>query len=60
MKNRLTLFLIALLGVLGPGRITDAQPASSSSGGPAPSEHILPPIDAAVPARLETATFALG
>jgi hypothetical protein len=60
MKNRLTVFLLALLGVIGSGRLTDAQPGGPSSGGPLPSDKEVPPIDAAVSGPLETASFALG
>jgi|APFre7841882724_1041349.scaffolds.fasta_scaffold158804_1 hypothetical protein len=60
MKNRLPVFLLALLGILGSGRLADAQPESRSPGGPLPSDKAVPPIDAAPPARLSTATFALG
>ncbi len=60
MKGYSTVFLFALLGVLGSGRLADAQPAGRSTPGLPASDKELPPIDAAVPARLETATFALG
>lgn len=59
MKNRSAVFLLALLGVLG-GRLADGQSAGLSSPGLPSSETGLPPIDAAVPDRLATATFALG
>jgi len=60
MKNRTALFLLALLGVLGSGRLTDAQPGGPSASGSLPPDKGIPPIDAARPSRLETATFALG
>jgi len=60
MKNRSAVFLLALLGVLGSGRLTDGQSAGLSPPGLPTSEKGLPPIDAAVPDRLATATFALG
>jgi hypothetical protein len=60
MKSRLPVFLFALLGVLGSGRPADAQPESRSPGDPLPSGKAVPPIDAAPPIRLATATFALG
>ncbi len=60
MKNRSAVFLFALIGVLGSGRLADSQSAGLSSTGLPTSEKGLPPIDAAVPDRLATATFALG
>jgi hypothetical protein len=60
MRNRSALFFFALLGVLGTGRMADAQPGGPSSDGLPVSEKGIPPIDAALPARLSTATFALG
>jgi len=60
MKNRLTVFLLALLGVIGSGRLADAQPGSRSPGGPLSSDKGVPPIDATLPVRLSTATFAMG
>ena len=60
MKNRISVFLLALLGVLGSGRLADAQPESRSPGGPLPSDRAVPPIDAPPAGRLSTATFALG
>jgi hypothetical protein len=60
MKNRSAVFLFALLGVLGTGRLADAQPTGPAAGASLPSEKGVPPIDAAVPDRLATATFALG
>ncbi len=60
MKNRSAVFLLALLGVLGSGRLADAQPGALSSGAPLPPEKGVPPIDAVVPDHLATATFALG
>jgi hypothetical protein len=60
MKNRSAVFLLALLGVISSGRLTDAQPPAHSSGSSLPTDNGVPPIDAAVPHRLETATFALG
>jgi hypothetical protein len=60
MKKRSTVFLLALLGVLGTGRLADGQPADLSSPGLPTSDKGLPPIDAVPPSRLATATFALG
>jgi hypothetical protein len=60
MNNRSAVFLLALLGVLGSGRLADAQPSGHSAGAAQPSEKGVPPIDAAVPNRLAAATFALG
>ena len=60
MKNRSAFLLLALLGVLGTGRLADGQPAGLSSPGPTTSERGLPPIDAERPPRPATATFALG
>ena len=60
MQKRLSVFMFALLGVLGSGRLADAQPVRYPSGDPSSSEKAIPPIDAALPARISTATFALG
>jgi hypothetical protein len=60
MKKRSAFFLLAVLGVLGTGRLADSKSAGLSSPGLPTSETGLPPIDAAVPDRLATATFALG
>jgi hypothetical protein len=60
MKKRSAVFLLALLGVLGTGRLADSKPAGLSSPGLPASEAGYPPIDGSVPARLATATFALG
>lgn len=60
MKNRRAVFLLALLGVLGAGRLEDSRSAGVSSPGLPASEKGLPPIDAVVPDHLATATFALG
>ncbi len=60
MKNRSAFLLLALLGVLGTGRLADGQPAGLSSPGLTTTEKGLPPIDAERPSRLATATFALG
>jgi hypothetical protein len=60
MKNRSAVFLLALLGVLGTGRLADSQSESLPSSGLPASEKGLPPIDAAAPGHLATATFALG
>jgi hypothetical protein len=60
MKNRSAVFLFALLGVLGSGRLAESQSAGLPSTGRPTSEKRVPPIDAALPERLATATFALG
>jgi len=60
MRARLMLFGIALLGVFGPGRLSDAQDSSTPQTGLPSAQKKLPPIDAAVPGKTETATFALG
>lgn len=60
MKTRLMLFGIALLGVFGAGRLSDGQESSASQTGLPSAQKNLPPIDAAVSAKTETATFALG
>jgi hypothetical protein len=54
------LFGIALLGVFGAGRMSDAQNSSAPQTGLPSTQKTLPPIDATVPAKTETATFALG
>ena len=63
----LGLLLVALFGawlILGrPHPLSDSiQPAEpQATGMPAPaSQPAIPPLDAAVPAKTETATFALG
>jgi hypothetical protein len=60
MKKRLSVFMFALLGIMSSGRLADSQPRLHSSGGPETSDKAVPPIDAAVPVRLSTATVALG
>ena len=60
MKNRWMLFILALLGVFGLGRLSDAQDSSSAKTGLPSTQKGLPPIDAAVPLKTQTATFALG
>jgi hypothetical protein len=54
------LFIMALLGVFGSGRLGDAQDSSARQTGLPATQKGLPPIDAAVPAKTETATFAMG
>jgi hypothetical protein len=60
MKRRLSVLMVTLLGILGSGRLADAQPGHHSHSGPLSSEKEKPSIDSALPARLATATFALG
>lgn len=60
MKNRITLFFIALIGLFGTGRMTDAQVANRSAEGPASTQKRLPAIDLEIPVQTLTATFALG
>jgi hypothetical protein len=60
MKTRLMLFGIALLGVFGAGRLGDGQESSAARSGLPSTQKRLPPIDEAVSAKTETATFALG
>ena len=60
MRTRLMLFGMALLGVFGAGRLSDAQDSSTPQTGLPSTQEKLPPIDATVPAKSETATFALG
>jgi hypothetical protein len=60
MKTRWMLFIMALLGVFGTGRLSDAQDSSTSQTGLPSTQKDLPPIDKAVPANTATATFALG
>jgi hypothetical protein len=52
MVSRLQIALFAMLGALGTGQSAAASAASPNAE--------LPAIDAAAPARTETATFALG
>ena len=60
MRTRLMLFGIALLGVFGAGRVSDAQDSGSPQTGLPSTQPKLPSMDAAVAAKTETATFALG
>jgi hypothetical protein len=60
MKSRSAVFVFALLGVIGSGRLADAQPPEPSPGAPLLSEKGVPPIDAIRPSHIATATFALG
>jgi hypothetical protein len=60
MKTRWMFFIMALLGFFGSGRLGDAQDSSASQAGQRATQKGLPPIDAAVPAKTETATFAMG
>jgi hypothetical protein len=60
MRNRWVLFAMAFLGIFGAGRIGGAQDSSASQAGLPAEQKGLPPIDAAVPATTETATFAIG
>jgi hypothetical protein len=52
MMSRLHIVLFAMLGALGTGQ-SAAAPVTSPKAE-------LPAIDAAAPAKIETATFALG
>jgi hypothetical protein len=52
MMSRLHIALFAMLGALGVGQ-SAAAPVTPANAG-------LPAIDAAAPAKTETATFALG
>jgi hypothetical protein len=52
MNFTLPLALIAAIGSLGSGQTASAQPA--------PATETQPAIDRALPAKVETATFALG
>jgi hypothetical protein len=60
MRTRSILFGIALLGVFGTGRLGDGQESSAAQPGLPSAQKKLPPIDEAVSAKTETATFALG
>jgi len=60
MKTRSMLFGIALLGVFGTDRLSDAQESGAAQTGLPSTQKTLPPIDATVPVKTETATFALG
>ncbi|MGE5255094.1 MAG: hypothetical protein ACM3KE_00390 [Hyphomicrobiales bacterium] len=60
MRTRLMLFGIALLGVFGAGRLSDAQESSAQQPAMPPTRQKLPPMDVTVAAKTETATFALG
>jgi hypothetical protein len=52
MMNRMDIALVAMLGTLGAGQ-SAAAPVTPANVG-------MPAIDAAAPAKTETATFALG
>jgi hypothetical protein len=58
MRHRIAFFLLALLGILGAGRPSEAQ-SGDPSGGTA-ARPPLPEIDRAAAAHTATATFALG
>lgn len=58
MRHRIVLFLLALLGLFGPGRVDEARSGAPAQGTEAGRG--LPPIDLEAPARTATATFALG
>ena len=60
MKTRWMFFIMALVGMFGPGRLSDAQDSNSQQTSVPSPKKDLPPIDTAVPAKTETATFALG
>jgi hypothetical protein len=60
MKNRITLFLIAFVGLFGTGRMADAQGADSPADGLTSTQKRLPAIDLEISAQTQTATFALG
>jgi hypothetical protein len=60
MKTRWMFFIMALLGVFGTGRLSDAQDSSTPQTGLPSTQKGFPPIDTAVPSKTETATFALG
>jgi hypothetical protein len=51
---------MTLLGVFGSDRLGDAQDSSAPQTGLPQTQKGLPLIDAAVPAKTETATFAMG
>ncbi len=57
MRHRTILFILALLGLFGPGRDDARSDAPVHGPGGRPG---LPPIDLEAPARTATATFALG
>jgi hypothetical protein len=59
MKRNITVAVLAMLGVFGPGRWAGGQDPSSATGMSSATER-LPPIDVKVPSKTETATFALG
>jgi hypothetical protein len=60
MKRQFAVYLLAMIGVLSSDNLADAQAEVHSSGGPLPSGMGMPAIDAVMPDRLATATFALG
>jgi hypothetical protein len=60
MKKNISIAVLAMLGVFGTGRLTGGPGASDLAAGAPSTSKGLPPIDAAVPSKVETATFALG
>ena len=60
MKTRLMLFIMALLGIFGTGRLSEGQDSNTPKTGSPSTQKDLPPIDTAVAANAATATFALG
>jgi hypothetical protein len=53
MKNATTLFLAAVVGLFGTGRMASSAGANRAGEG-------LPAMDLEVSAKTQTATFALG
>jgi hypothetical protein len=60
MQNRIALYLVAVIGLFGTGRMTDAQVTKHSAEGPASTQKRQPAIDLEISAETLTATFALG
>lgn len=60
MKNRWMLFIMAFFGVFGVSRLSDAQESNAPQTSLPLPQKAAPPIDAAVPAKTATTTFALG
>jgi hypothetical protein len=60
MKKNISIAVLAILGVFGTGRLGDGPHARDLATAVPSTSKGLPPIDAAVPSKVETATFALG
>jgi hypothetical protein len=60
MRTPWMFFLMAMLGVFGTGRMSDAQESRNAQARVLPAQEGLSSMDVAAANRTETATFALG